>query len=45
MQNYKKNLICMGGTSIRSFIHIDDVSEGIMKILEHGSIGNLPYVD
>ena len=33
-----------GGTSIRSFIHIDDVSEGIMKILEHGSIGETYHI-
>lgn len=33
-----------GGASIRSFIHIDDVSHGIMKILKHGLIGETYHI-
>jgi len=44
IKNNKKISLHGGGKSIRSFIHIDDVSSALMLIAEKGMIGNTYHV-
>jgi dTDP-glucose 4,6-dehydratase len=40
----KQLLLDGGGNSVRSFIHIDDVSEALLKILKEGQIGHTYHI-